>query len=934
MFKGTLLKLNTGLYVPLNASTVAWNAGVTNDAYGNPTMPITASFGIEYTTEPQYTFASTCYGIGENEYKQVNVIDPMGAAHSLPSSFIYDDDGCVLPPASAVTTDGSGLTVVTHSSSQPYNWTIYDKSGNSYTQSLAAYGFSWAHSYTMQDPHGSTNQVTRTFNTTTKTWTWTDVTGSVVLTESHDLGAGNTPLDKYVYHDSSGNPQTYEVDYTNYTIGTNYQCTNIAELGGSAYFPTTVKIPGGGSYSLSWENQSKSVAKKTGHLAQVTSPNGSYVAYTYTGGNNGESCSTGVVPTLTVTSSPDGTSTSSVTYVNNQGPNNFTVTATNSVDNSEIVDSYTTLDNNVFSGVVWPNPGIFHTSSVVYQGSTQLSSTITCTNGVPSGGPSACVAPSSYPQYPTSSIDTYSNMAPMAAGNTNHINSTFNTTYGLPLATTVYDWGTSWGGSLLSKTVTAYGSGSSCTTIGSYINDRPCYRQVTSGTSTFRLTYFIYNPQGDLTGTQQEVEANGTWLNYTIGRNANGTASSITQTSNSGMGSTTFTYGDCNGFRLTKMAFNVATAGSIQKSWDCNGGVPASVTDQNGNTITYKYVDPLYRPTLVQYPDSTSDTDTFSYSANTTFPPTATLTSALTASTNIQTTTTFDGFGRVTATTTNDPNSPTGYRYTNRIYNGLGQLITASNPYFCNGTNCMPADNTYGVTQYQYDALGRITQLINPDSSVINTYFSGNDTHVYGLWSLNTYSQTDGAGRTTISCAGIGAGTQANGDSTTPCGLGYYSVNGFPTTYFYNPAGDLTSTTMSGSSTSETKSFTPDMAGRITQQTLPESGTEYFTYDSPIVGQLSTHKDARGIITTYTVDAIYRPTKVSFSDSTPTITNIYDVGTGSGLIGRLASANTPNTVTWFNYDSMGHMFLKTVETPLEFGTRGSNIQYGFDFMAT
>ena len=172
----------------------------------------------------------------------------------------------------------------------------------------------------------------------------------------------------------------------------------------------------------------------------------------------------------------------------------------------------------------------------------------------------------------------------------------------------------------------------------------------------------------------------------------------------------------------------------------------------------------------------------------------------------------------------------------------------------------------------------------------------------------------------------------ANGDSAKNCNTTYNGEAGYPTVYSYTPAGDITSITFGGYYTTESKIYSYDMAGRITTQLLPEeTANEMFVYDTQVPGALRTYTDARGVVATYSVDTMYRLTSASFSDGTPTITNIYDSGTGSGLVGRLASADTANTVTWFNYNSMGRMFLKSTQAPMSYGGSSSNVQYGFDF---
>jgi RHS repeat-associated protein len=122
------------------------------------------------------------------------------------------------------------------------------------------------------------------------------------------------------------------------------------------------------------------------------------------------------------------------------------------------------------------------------------------------------------------------------------------------------------------------------------------------------------------------------------------------------------------------------------------------------------------------------------------------------------------------------------------------------------------------------------------------------------------------------------------------------------------------------------------MAGRMTSRLLPEeTATETFGWDSQKVGGLHTYTDARGITTTFTLDNMYRPTSIAFSDGTPTVTNAYDLATQTNSVGLLSTTSTSNTITGFNYDVMGRMTLKGEQGPLLFGVGNTTIGYAYDF---
>jgi YD repeat-containing protein len=937
------LELNTHIFVGGAYTQWQWNGGWTPSIYGNQGIFPQAVSGIEYSVNPEVIIPENGACTTTQEYF---VTDPGGSQHPLPTTFwacLGGSGNQYELPLTSTTTDNSGITVTTNGISVT---AVYDKSGNKYTSTetlvytgYGVGGYSPVWSYTKTDPNG--NISTRAYNASNATWTWTDQAGNAFLTEKHNQGSSNTPKDVYTYTDGNGTTQTITVNYTAYAAGnTSIGCSGIAEEPtlSTVYFPTSVVVsPANATYTLNWTVGS--INHRDGHLGSVFYPNGSYVAYSYTAGNNNseETCA-GTVGTLSVTSSPDGTARNTITYVNNRtsGQSDFTVTATNSTDNSKVVTSYSSVtDVNFASEAGWPYPGQFVTEMQTYQGSTLLATSIRCYNGYSISAPLSCVAPTgtNIPASPINQITAFSNHDSMPATTTNKVNDTFDS-FGNHLVHEVFDWGT-WGGSALTATTKAYVDTVACgvNTSTSYIADRVCNEAVSDGAGTnYRYSSYTYSSAGNLTQSKAQLTTTPTYLTTTYsGFTSQGFPTSVAI---SGGGTTTLTYGGCGGFGLTKVAAPVSAAGNTQQTWDCNGGVITSVTDPNNNVVHFYHLDPFYRLTKITYPDSASDVDTFSYTAPSTYPPSMTNTSALTASTSVITNTTLDGFGHVTAIVRTDPNNTaggpncaTGYACQVLGYNGLYQLITVSNAFFTT------SDPTFGYLQYQYDALGRKTLVTNPDNTSYHIYYQGRGVHPYGLQSLNTVTQYDGAGRPTIVCDGANdSNPMANGDTPKNCGLADQTATGFPTVYSYTPAGDLYYVTFGGTSTSEYKAYSHDMAGRIIAQRLPEeTANETFLYDSQIPGGLRTYTDARGITITYTLDDLYRPTSISFSDGTPTITNAYDLASQTNGKGRLSTSSTANTINGFNYDAMGRMNLKGEQAPMLFGVGNTVISYTFDF---
>lgn len=102
------------------------------------------------------------------------------------------------------------------------------------------------------------------------------------------------------------------------------------------------------------------------------------------------------------------------------------------------------------------------------------------------------------------------------------------------------------------------------------------------------------------------------------------------------------------------------------------------------------------------------------------------------------------------------------------------------------------------------------------------------------------------------------------------------------------------------------RTFSYDTLGRLTSASNPESGTVQYAYDS--VGNRQTRVDARGIITSYTYNALDRLQTVAYSDGTPSVTYAYDAPGQSYGKGRLANVANANSVTNFtSFDALGRV---------------------------
>jgi len=355
-----------------------------------------------------------------------------------------------------------------------------------------------------------------------------------------------------------------------------------------------------------------------------------------------------------------------------------------------------------------------------------------------------------------------------------------------------------------------------------------------------------------------------------------------------------------------------------------NDGQSRRATDENGKNTQYVYNDPLARLSETDYPDGGQTTISYNDAGPS---PSVTTSRLMSPGNSLTTLSVMDGLGHVVETLlTPDPDCASGDR-TDKTYDGLGRVRTVSNPY------CTTSDPTYGITTYNDDALGRSTQVTNPDNSTMLTTYTGRATQVQdegnGTQRVQRISQTDALGRLTSVCEVSNASLIGSGGAPAACGQDI-PATGFLTTYQYDALDNLTQVNQAGISS---RTFTYDSLSRLTSASNPESGTISYTYDAN--GNLAQKTDARGITTTYTHDALNRLTGKTYSDGTPAATFNYDQSSALGVtltnaIGRKSSQSTagPNaTGSVFSYDAMGRVADNSQCTPQNCGSGVSALQY-------
>lgn len=360
--------------------------------------------------------------------------------------------------------------------------------------------------------------------------------------------------------------------------------------------------------------------------------------------------------------------------------------------------------------------------------------------------------------------------------------------------------------------------------------------------------------------------------------------------------------------------------------------------DENGQSTSYAYADPLDRLTLVTYPPGAGETIyTYNDAPST---PSVTTQREISAGSFVTTVDVMDGMGHPTQfQLTTDQG---GIDYTVTAYDGLGRAMSVTNPYRTT------SDPTYGVTTYAYDALNRVSVVTNPDSSTIQTAYTGRAAEVTdegnGTRHVQRISQSDGLGRLTSVCE-VSSVSLSFGTSKVPVACGQdISATGFPTSYQYDALGNLLSVSQGGLNP---RAFVYDSLSRLTSSTNPESGTSTYTYDansnltSKTAPKPNQTSSSVTVATTNQYDSLNRITSKSYNDgATPTANFVYDKCPTTGCpggypstpnsVGRLVEAYVSNAGTFRSYDSTGHTLEEWQCTPQNCGSNYFPLVYTYD----
>jgi RHS repeat-associated protein len=748
-----------------------------------------------------------------------------------------------------------------------------------------------------------------------------DYTGNAALTRT------STGLS---YNNQAGNPVNVSIATTSYPLATYFQCPGIAEWGSFSPqpLPTKITMPDGSYYRITYEATPNNPNSRTGRIASITLPTGGTETYTYNGPNNGINCSDGSTSGFTRQTS-DGTWTYTHSFNSTTNQWQTVITAPSGQSLTYLFTSY---------------PSEYEVSRTYAESNGAVTATIvTCYNG--NTVMSSCASQSRLSNLPAPTEVTAFTQLPNTSGQVSEIDTTYNSV-SLPTSIKKYNYGGGAPGPLLETTTIAYGSynGSGCTVLGNNIVTKPCSVKVVDGPSgnTKSLTYYSYDLTTPvaLSGTTQHQQVSGSRGNLEkVQRATSNSKFLVTKATHYDTGAIQTSF-DVNGAMTTyNYSSPTTTCGNRYPdsvslplgqtksfTWDCNGGVPTSGIDVNGNPASQTNSDPYWRLTSVT--DQTNATTSFSYTATTTESILPVTTGA-----SVDILSTVDGLGRPEIKQIRQQPQP----YAN--------FDTVSSSYDTNGrpySNSLPCGMTASVPcpastiSQTYDAANRPLTFTDGDGGTISLTYPLNDVlRVIGPPPTGEHNKSrqleyDGLQRLISVCEILSSGGSSCGQNSP--------ASGYKTSYSYTtPA--TGGTTMVATQSTQSRTYVRDPLGRLISETNPEwgPGTATYTYDSDpsgtcpgtYNGDLVKRVDNASNVTCYTYDALHRKLSSTYTGQNPTMNRyfVYDSASVNGVamtnaVGRLAEGYTATCATCtkltdegFSYDKRGELSASYESTP-------------------
>ena len=635
---------------------------------------------------------------------------------------------CLGPPLTHVTatlistfTDPSGIPHPVHTVEDPCytgnlfqstaadgsGWTVYYSTGDIWATSrggTAVYVTPPANypSVTYMDPNG--NEFSRNLQTGQFFDTLSSTTP--VLTQA----GAQTPTNPttFTYTAPSGANAVYTVNYTQYTVATNFGVSGTKEYGPlSQSLVSSVKLPDTTSYSFTYEKTPGSSCTPlqgtysnnciTARIASVTLPTGGTITYAYSGGSNGIE-SDGSAAGFTRTLNPGGAWQYARTQVSGS---HWQIQISSPPDpvNSGSASDVTLIDFQQDSN----SSNFYETQRVVNQGaSNTLATVLSCYNANYASCTTTAVSS------PITQSDVYRSLP---NGKTRASEVKYNG-YGLVTSDTEYDYGVTLGvapsstypvesvgisyyafnNGIVDKPETLVIGGQSNGTTVPLVSASYAYDQtaVTTTSGTPQHVYplpgqYPYGARGNLTATYISISGSGAPPEYGLPMLSQtytyyDTGEPIVATDVNGA-QTTYVYGTGSCGNSFPTSVNEPLSLSRSATWSCTGGVATQGTDENGNSVTSHYTDPnFWRPANIL--DQLNNQTNLSYILQSGVENATEASLTFNGSNSVSDSrVTVDGFGRsVLAQHLQSPGS-TNYDTTETDYDNVGRPSRSTMPF-------------------------------------------------------------------------------------------------------------------------------------------------------------------------------------------------------------------------------------------------------------
>jgi RHS repeat-associated protein len=384
--------------------------------------------------------------------------------------------------------------------------------------------------------------------------------------------------------------------------------------------------------------------------------------------------------------------------------------------------------------------------------------------------------------------------------------------------------------------------------------------------------------------------------------------------------------------------------------YDPTSGAVISTTDANNQITQFRYVDdqdmvdPLNRLRKVIRPDGGWTSYEYGDIIGNLYVLTQTQQDATHVSKAYQF---FDAVGRAARSYMSE--GGTSYLATDTQYDEMGRVLKVSNTYRTQGVGGAIDPSDLLWTTSHYDALGRVDVVTLVDGTTVQSLYQGIYTTTTDQAGKKRRQKVDALGRIVRVDEPNASGNLGTVDTPTQASF-----------YEYDTPGNLVHLQQGTGTQLQHRYFKYDSLSRLTyerqvEQTAIFTATDSLTGNSQWTGKLvydeagasgennngmlTSQYDARNIRTQYSYDKLGRISQVSYSDGTPTVTNIYDrARTGYSNRGRLSEVQTaavaaqgqmpaiPATAQSYDYDLMGRV--KSQQQTV--GERSYPLAYGYN----